>query len=317
MLKGFTNIALYGLDNSGGSNYETGNSDVIMIASINNDTKEVRLVSVYRDTYLSVGDGKYYKANYAYMHGGVSQSVAMLNTNLDLDIEDYICVNWVAMAKIIDELGGIDIEISEEEAYNINECTIEIDMLTGYSTPKVTGSGMTHLDGTQATGYARIRAMAGDDFMRASRQRIVLQAMVDKIKAADAKTLVAIANRVLDDVKTFLTLPEIMALSTHVREYSIAGTTGFPMELTTGSTSAGSSVIALELDNNVAALHQYLFGEEDYQVSKAVQKISDSIVEETGCSYDSQDAYNLDQWLEKSDPEWEKNHSTENSENEE
>lgn len=284
----YTNIALFGLDNRGSNNYESGNTDTIMIASINNDTKEVQLVSVYRDTYLSIGNGKYRKANAAYANGGAKQAVQMLNSNLDLDITAYVCVDWSALVEAIDALGGIDIEITGKEVPELNKCIPEIDQMTGMSTPNVTESGMVHLNGTQATAYARIRSTAGDDFMRASRQRIVLQAMLDKAKDADIATLTSICNEVFDNIYTSLSLKDLLYLAKDVKSYSIKSTTGFPFELTTMNLSAtGDTVIPAELDNNVAELHEYLFEETDYVPSNSVQTISDAIVDKTGVTKDS------------------------------
>ena len=104
-LEGYTNIAVFGLDNRSANNYQEGNSDVVMIASIDNKTKNVKLVSVYRDTFLSVGGGTYFKCNNAYARGGAKQAVQMLNSNLDLDIKEYVCVDWAAVVEVIDDLG--------------------------------------------------------------------------------------------------------------------------------------------------------------------------------------------------------------------
>ena len=287
-LDGYTNIALFGLDNRSSNNYESGNSDVIMIASINNKTKEVKLVSVYRDTCLSIGGGTYRKSNAAYSRGGAKQAVQMLNSNLDLDITEYICVDWAAMVQVIDNLGGLDLDITEAEMGQINKYKKDIDKVTGMTTPDLTqyGSGV-HLNGTQATTYARIRKLAGDDFKRASRQRIVLQAMLEKAKKADVGTLLSICNSVVDDISTTLSTNEILALAKDVKSYSITSTTGFPFDLTTANLNGEDTVIPAELTNNVAELHEYMFDTTDYVPSKTVTMISDTIVQRTGVTKDS------------------------------
>ncbi len=125
VLKGYTNIALFGLDNRSNGSFDAGNSDVIMIASINNDTKEVRLVSVFRDTFLNVSsDGSYNfrKANYAYNKGGAEEAIRMLNRNLDLDIQDYVVVDFQAVTEAIDLLGGVEVEIDAAEAKWMARC---------------------------------------------------------------------------------------------------------------------------------------------------------------------------------------------------
>ena len=286
-LEGYTNIAIFGLDNRGNGNYDQGNSDVIMIASINNDTKEVKLVSVYRDTYLNVGKGKYSKANSAYSKGGAKQAVQMLNTNLDLNIKEYMCVDWAAVVEAIDALDGVEIEITEQERKMINDLTIEIDYYVGSNTSKIKEAGVQNLTGAQATAYARIRKTAGNDFKRSSRQRIVLEAMLNKAKQSDVGTLLNICNAVFDDVSTSLTLNEIIGLARHVKEYSIGATTGFPFEMTTKQLSgSGDTVVPIGLEDDVAMLHEYMFGVTDYEASKTVQAISDAIINKTGVTED-------------------------------
>ncbi|MCI7108444.1 MAG: LCP family protein [Lachnospiraceae bacterium] len=287
-LEGYTNIALFGLDNRSSNNYDSGNSDVIMIASINNKTKDVKLISVYRDTYLSIGNGKYRKANAAYANGGAKQAVQMLNSNLDLDIQDYVCVDWAAMVEVIDDLGGLDLEITQGEMQQINKYKWEVDKATGLVTPDVTQYGMVHLDGTQATTYARIRKLAGDDFKRASRQRIVLQAILEKAKKADLATLTNICNSVVDDISTTLSLSQIISLAKDVKSYKIASTTGFPFELTTKSLPVtNDTVIPADLATNVKELHEYMFDDRNYVPSQTVQTISDTIVNSTGITTES------------------------------
>ena len=287
-LSGYTNIALFGLDNRSQGQYNSGQSDVIMIASINNKTKEVRLVSVYRDTYLNIGDGKYNKANSAYNRGGAKRAVQMLNTNLDLNIKEYACVDWAAVTEAVDALGGVEIEITAQEASQINEYIWEVDQMLGTNSEFVSGAGKKLLTGTQATTYARIRKTAGNDFKRTSRQRIVLEAMLNKAKEADIKTLLAICEAVFDDISTSLTLPEILSLVKDVQKYTIGSTSGFPFEMTTGDLSdAGDAVIPIGLEDDVQQLHKYLFETEEYEPSKTVQAISDAIISRTGVTEDA------------------------------
>lgn len=287
-LEGYTNIALFGLDNRSKNKYEGGNSDVIMIASINNKTKDVKLVSVYRDSYLSIGGGLYRKANAAYANGGAKQAVQMLNSNLDLDIKEYVCVDWAAMVEVIDNLGGLDLEITQGEMQQINKYKKDVDKVTGKITPDVTQYGLVHLDGTQATTYARIRKLSGDDFKRASRQRIVLQAMLEKAKKANPATLVKICNSVVDDISTTLSLDQMVSLAKDVTKYKINSTTGFPTDLTTKNMPrCGDTVIPADLVTNVKKLHEYMFDDAAYTPSQTVQAISETIVNTTGITADS------------------------------
>ena len=121
LLSGYTNIALFGVDNRSNGNYDSGNSDSIMICSINNTTKEVKLISVYRDTSLDVdGDRTFRKCNYAYNHGGPQQAIEMLNRNLDLNIQKYVSVDFYALAEAVDALGGVQVNITGDEANYMN-----------------------------------------------------------------------------------------------------------------------------------------------------------------------------------------------------
>lgn len=295
-LKGYTNIALFGLDNRSSGDYDEGRSDTIMIASINNETKEVKLVSVYRDTYLSVGNGNYKKANTAYSSGGVKQAIQMLNANLDLDITKYVCVDWNALVEAIDALGGVEIDVTEAEVTQINKYMKDIDAVTGMTTEKVKGSGVMTLNGTQATSYARIRKLSGNDFRRASRQRIVLEAMLNKAKKADISTLLETCEVVFDDISTNLSLSEIFVLAKDVSKYEIGSTTGFPFDLITKSLSgSGDCVIPVSLENNVSQLHAYMFGTADYKPSFSVQSISNTIIDKTGVDENTK-PYDMDDY---------------------
>lgn len=287
VLKGYTNIALFGLDNRSNGSFDAGNSDVIMIASINNDTKEVRLVSVFRDTFLNVSsDGSYNfrKANYAYNKGGAEEAVRMLNRNLDLDIQDYVVVDFQAVTEAIDLLGGVEVEIDASEAKWMDFYINETAQVTGREAHSITQPGTYTLDGVQATSYCRIRYTAGDDFKRAQRQREVISKMVAKAKQADLLTINKIIDSVLDDISTNFTAGEMVSMATQLMSYELADTTGFPFRLTTADLGGkkGSVVIPCDLVTNATDLHKYLFNDYNYTPSNTVTSYSQAIVQETG-----------------------------------
>ena len=287
VLKGYTNIALFGLDNRSNGSFEAGNSDVIMIASINNDTKEVRLVSVFRDTFLNVGSdstNNFRKANYAYNKGGAEEAVRMLNRNLDLDIQDYVVVDFQAVTEAIDLLGGVEVEIDAAEAKWMDFYINETALVTGHEAHSITQPGTYTLDGVQATSYCRIRYTAGDDFKRAQRQREVIAKMVEKAKNADLFTINKIIDSVLDDISTNFTAGEMISLASQLMNYELADTTGFPFHLTTANLggSEGSVVIPCDLVTNVTDLHKYLFNDFNYTPSNTVTSFSQAVIQETG-----------------------------------
>ena len=215
-MKGYRNIALFGVDSRTGKLGKGNRSDTIMIASINQDTGDVKLVSVYRDTYLNLGTDAYNKANAAYAQGGPEQAINMLNMCFDLNIQEYVTVGFDALIETIDALGGIQIDVHENEIEHLNNyqrsmfSEDENDALNE-NIVKVTKPGLQTLNGLQATAYCRIRYV-GDDFGRAERQRKVLLACLDKAKQANPATLVEILNKVLEHVYTNIGVEEMACL---------------------------------------------------------------------------------------------------------
>ena len=283
-MSGYTNIALFGLDTRTPGQLGKGNrSDTIIIASINNDTKEVRLVSVYRDTYLDLTNGKYNKCNHAYSFGGPEQAMTMLNKNLDLDIKYYISVDFAALTETVDLLGGINIDVDESEIGHLNNYIVETSKVTGVETQKLTQTGLQLLDGVQATSYCRIRYTAGDDFKRTERQREVIMELVNTAKKADIGEINDVINAVFPKVATNYTNEEILQMAPEMIGYDIVDTQGFPFDRAAGSVSGkGSCVIPVNLAENVRQLHEYLFGNYSYTPSDEVQAISDKIAQDTG-----------------------------------
>ena len=280
----YTNIALFGLDTRQAGSLGKGNrSDTIMIASINNKTKDVKIVSVYRDSYLNLANDKYRKCNEAYSIGGPEQAVAMLNMNLDLKIDRYMSVDFLAVSEVVDLLGGIEIDVDEYEIEHLNNYTVETSKVTGKSTTKLKSTGLQTLDGVQATSYCRIRYTKGDDFKRTERQREVLETIAQKAKTMSATKLDEIIKAVFPMCATNMTVDELLAIAKDGLSYNIVDTTGFPFDAKTGSVgSAGSCVIPIDMEKNVSQLHKYLFNVDNYQPSETVGKISDRIKNDTG-----------------------------------
>ena len=280
----YTNIALFGLDTRQAGSLGKGNrSDTIMVASINNKTKDVKIVSVYRDSYLNLANDKYRKCNEAYSIGGPEQAVAMLNMNLDLNIDRYMSVDFLAVSEVVDLLGGIEIDVDEYEIEHLNNYTVETSKVTGKSTTKLKSTGLQTLDGVQATSYCRIRYTKGDDFKRTERQREVLETIAQKAKTMSATKLDEIIKAVFPMCATNMTVDELLAIAKDGLSYNIVDTTGFPFDVQTGSVgSAGSCVIPVDMEKNVSQLHKYLFNVDNYQPSETVSKISDRIKNDTG-----------------------------------
>lgn len=291
--EGYTNIALFGVDSRDGNLGEGNRTDTIIVASLNNETKEIKMVSVYRDTLLNLSEGTYQKCNSAYSYGGPTMAVNMLNMNLDLDIEDYVTVDFGAISDVIDLLGGIEITITEEEVAPFNKYIGETARTAGKEAHKLEKAGTYLLDGPQATTYARIRSTAGGDFTRTERQRLVIEKAVEKIQKADIMTINEIINEVFPQISTSFSLQDILYYAQAYSEYKLLENTGFPFDQTTDTVSGlGSIVIPQDLTSNVAQLHEFLFGETNYTPSSTVNTISSTIfstVNYGGETYDSYD----------------------------
>lgn len=291
-LKGYTNIALFGLDNRSTGNYDGGNSDCIMIASINNDSKEVKLISVYRDTFLSVKDDTFNKINSAYAYGGPRGAIAALNKNLNLDITNYVAVDFAAVVDAVDLLDGIELTLTDQEVKIMNDNYIdEINEVTKHSSSKLSSGGTYTVDGVQALAYCRIRYTAGDDFKRTERQREVLGKMIEKAKGSSISTVSSLIDSMFGEISTSFTSKEILSLASSVMDYELAGNHGWPFELCTGNFgSKGSIVVPTDLETNVVELHEYLFGEKN-NVSNTVTGLSEYIVNYTGCTTNATTRY--------------------------
>ena len=284
LLDGYTNIALFGIDNRSTGKYESGNSDCIMIASINNDTKEVRLISVYRDSFLAVDDDdNLRKLNAAYAKGGPTGAVAALNKNLDLDIKEYVAVDFNAVMEVVDALGGIELDISSKEAETMKIYINEMNEVMGTNGTAVSGPGLQTVNGIQALDYCRDRYSGGDDYGRTERQRTVISKIVEKAKAASLPTLNKVIDKLFPDISTSLSSSEILGLAAGIKDYELADTQGWPFQLTTERMGGklGDVVVPTDLETNVNLLHQYLFDVEDYETTQTVKNISKSVINES------------------------------------
>lgn len=292
--QGYETIALVGVDSR--DTDELMNSDVMILACIDHNSKQIKLTSIYRDTLLNTGDGEggdfYTKANDAYNKGGYQRFLKMVNENLDMNITKFATVNFKAVAEAIDLLGGLDVTVSGAEIIFMNDYCIETSKATGLDYEPIpelgsdTETTTVHLNGVQAVSYSRIRYGGGDDFRRTSRQRMIMEKMFAKAKTAGVPTLMKMMETVLPEVTTNIDSDEIMSLGMTVLGYSIGGQTGFPFDHVEGTVYSGgaerSVVIPVTLENNVAKLHQFMYPELSYTPSETVLEYSNDIVELSG-----------------------------------
>ena len=260
----YTNIALFGLDAREGESIESGvRSDSMMIASINNETNEVKVVSIFRDTLLKQQDGTFDKANAAYSYGGPQEAIALLNRNLDLDIKNYMSVDFKALSDVIDALGGMELELTAEEVVHMNNYCVETSEVTGkdYERIEPEVAGTYHLNGVQATSYARIRATAGGDYKRAERQRLVIEKIVEKAQKANLKTLDKIIDVVFPQVSTSFSSKDLIGIAANALSYQLGETQGFPYSIADTDVVdgyEGSYVVPSDFDGDVKSCMNFV-----------------------------------------------------------
>lgn len=298
VMKGYTTIALVGIDSRDDKLKSDWNSDTMIIASINNDTKKVKLVSVYRDTYLCLGEDEdennsYGLANSAYCTGGAKKMINMLNKNLDMNISDFVTVNFQAVAETVELLGGIDVEMKKEEVVHLNNYCVETSEVTGMDyTPLEEIEGVHHLNGVQAVAYARIRKTSGNDFRRAARQREVIYRIVEKAKNSSIATLNTVLDKFFPMIYTSLTEKEILSMGMNMLSYDIEDQTGFPFDHLYGDTvkeamDGVDCVLPITLESNVIKLHEFLYPEDSYVPSNEVKTYSQEIIDKSGFGEES------------------------------
>ena len=208
-----TNIALFGID---ATDNNTGRSDSIMIATIDEIHKKLKLTSIMRDSYVYIDGYGQDKINHAYAYGGPELAIKTINENFGLNIENFVSVNFSSLPNIINILGGVDIEITDEELQYINSYINDINRKDGTSSPHITSAGVQHLDGTQALAYSRIRYTSGGDYKRTERQRTVLEALFNKLTSTSKASYNSLLNEVLPYVQTNLNAADILSLGTKV-----------------------------------------------------------------------------------------------------
>ena len=283
-LSNYRNIAILGLD----SRYDTYDpdyrTDCIIVASINKENNEVQLFSIYRDTYVQMdlnGETILDKINHAY-YNGVENTLKTINENLDLNITEYVMADFTAIADLVDAVGGVEIDVDDQEIKYINYGVKDVSKVIGRTTENVINTGLQTLDGIQAVAYCRIRQTDGFDYKRTERMREVLQKVVNKIKNLDFVSINNLLNSFLPKIRTNITENEIKSLIPMALSLNIKKSFGWPYT-TTGDWMDGDFYgPATTLESNVKKLHEEVFGQNNYEVPDKIKEISNKIIEKTG-----------------------------------
>lgn len=290
-MSGYRNILLLGLDERSQNLADNGTqTDVMMIMSINNETGDIKLVSILRDTVMRMEENcnvPYEKANHQFAWSGLSDTVSMVNRNLGLDIGEYVIVNWAGVAKVVDILGGIEMTIPNEEILSyFNGYLTDVNAKTGINAPQLPAPGTYVMRGTQVVAFCRIRYGGYNDMGRTQHQREAIEKILEKAKACmaagDINLVLSAAETGLSSVRTNLTLPEVLYMATEVTDYTITGSAQFPQEYSTakmlgnypGKYGVYDPLVANDFAKEVKDLHQFLFDDPYYEPSDFIKNVS-------------------------------------------
>lgn len=273
----YRNIALFGIDARKDTFSMGYRSDCIMILSLNEQTKEAKIMSVYRDSYLDIDDYGLDKVTHAYSYGGPKLALSTLNKNLDLNITEFVAINFDTVRTVVDKVGGINMHITKEETKYINGYIDELNKIFKTNTKHITKEGDYKLNGIQALSYARIRYTEGGDYKRTERMRDVLNLVFEKVKHLSIPELNDLADEILPHVSTNITDNEIMAMIPQVASINITDNFGWPYHKKGQMINKVYYSVPTSLEDDVKKLHKQLFKEDDYTPSKTVKSIDRKI----------------------------------------
>ena len=287
VMKGYKTIAVFGLDARTGSVGRGSNADVNMIVNLNLETGAVKIISIYRDTFLNISSNNSYgKLNSAYSHGGPERAVSTLNKNFDLDIENYFSFNWKAVADGIDMLGGVGIYVTSAEFLYINAFIHEYCLETGIGADNpaayyVAKPGYQILNGVQALSYCRLRLM-DNDFKRRERQVEVIKQCLENAKNLDLGKINDILQKILPQISYAFDMNEMLSIAKTVKGIHIDDSEGIPeinYMLMMDMGASGNCVVPNTLVRAAKKVHEILYNNTDYKPSSAVNTYSARITE--------------------------------------
>lgn len=278
-LQHYRNVALFGIDATDFENEAGHRSDAIIILSMNNKTGDIKMFSVYRDTYLKIDDKHGLdKVTHAFAYGGMDQSIKVLNQNLDLNIREGMALTWKAVSDLVDNLGGVEVEVTERERTFLNG-----KLPSGAAQLKSTGK--QNLTGEQAVAYARIRKdSAKGDYRRNERMKIVLLAAIEKAKHVELDKLMEFMDQTLDEVTTNMSYNRMTDTLVDIASYNISTSVGWPYDTDGWMHNSVWYGVPITLKSNVVKLHEEFFAQKDYNPTDFVKKISKQIERESGYS---------------------------------
>lgn len=263
-IEGTEDFAIFGVDSRSDQLGKGTRSDSIMLVHVNHDDGEITVVSIYRDCMVHQEDKGYEKITHAHAYGGPEFALSVINENFDLNVENYVTVNFGAMKTLVDKIGGVEIELNDAEIKKINDSCGE----------QLSGAGEHLLNGEQALAFSRIRKLAGGDYRRAERQREVLFEIFETAKTMEPLDRLQLVNDMLDEINTNYTTDEITSLLYYLSKYEIVTMDAYPQVFYAGIVEGAWVEVPVTLVDMNTGLHNVLLGETDYTPSETVEDIS-------------------------------------------
>ncbi len=275
--RGSQDVVMFGVDSRTGELGAGTRSDSIMIAHIDHDQKVIKIASIYRDTMVSIEGHGYEKITHAHSYGGPELALQTVNTNFDLNAENYVTLNFNSVGNLIDEIGTVEMDITEEEVQYINSYIDEVNGTRETNSSHITEPGIYQLDGTQAVAYSRIRYTEGGDYKRAERQRTILLKTFEQVKKLSYDEKLDAINLMMGNINTDFSTTEIMELLEAFSKYEMNETTAYPQVFYGGSVEGAWVEVPCTLVDMNTGLHEFLYGEQNYVPSAAVNSISETL----------------------------------------
>lgn len=255
-------FVIFGVDSRTGKLGKGTRSDSIMIVHVNHDEKTVKVASVFRDCMVHIeGRSRFEKITHAHSYGGPQLALSTVNENFDLNATEYVTVNFNNVADLVDDIGGIEYYITDEEC--------------GHMGARFTGAGTYTLDGQEVVTYSRIRKASGGDYKRSERQREMLFKIFEKAKDLPTTQRIELVDEMLDEINTSYHQDEIVELLYHLSKYEIVGMDAFPKVFYGGTVEGAWVEVPVTLVDMNAAIHEFLFGTTDYVPSETVKGYSE------------------------------------------
>lgn len=272
--KGTEEFVIFGVDTRSNNLGKGTRSDSIMIVHVDHDEKTVKVASIYRDCMVHIEGHDYQKITHAHSFGGPELALQTINENFDLDIGHYMTVNFINVADLIDKIGGVEQDITEEEAEVINSSIDGLNEIRGTASGHINVSGTHLLDGTQAVAYSRIRHASGGDYKRAERQRTILFSVFEKAKKLSADERISLAEDMLGEINSNYRSDDLTSLLYYLSKYEITEMGAYPQVFYGGSVDGAWVEVPVTLADMNSAMHEFLYGDTEYTPSETVQSYS-------------------------------------------